>query len=235
MTRLLPLFIVLLLLSCDRQPAVVAGPDLLSGTVAGIADGDTFTLRTGSSGEIRVRLNQIDAPEKGQAWSQNSKRQLGTLLEAGPVRVKVEGKDRYGRTLGRVYAGKVDVNLEMVEAGCAWAYTKYMRDGSFKSAEIRARDAGRGLWSMPARQTTAPWTYRAERRDAGSPQQTTPIQRAPIQTALAAPGFSCGQKRLCRQMTSCEEATFHLQQCGLRSIDGDGDGVPCEQICRGRS
>jgi hypothetical protein len=44
--------------------------------------------------------------------------------------------------------------------------------------------------------------------------------------------FSCGGKKYCRDMTSCEEAKFHLQECGLTRLDGDGDGVPCEAICR---
>jgi hypothetical protein len=32
-------------------------------------------------------------------------------------------------------------------------------------------------------------------------------------------------------MTSCEEARFHLKQCDVSTLDGDGDGEPCEEIC----
>lgn len=42
----------------------------------------------------------------------------------------------------------------------------------------------------------------------------------------------CGQKTACSQMRSCAEAQFHLTQCSLTSLDGDGDGVPCEALCR---
>lgn len=42
--------------------------------------------------------------------------------------------------------------------------------------------------------------------------------------------FSCG-KRTCGQMTSCAEAKYHLNQCGVRKLDRDGDGVPCESLC----
>ncbi|MFC7739092.1 excalibur calcium-binding domain-containing protein [Roseomonas sp. GCM10028921] len=45
-------------------------------------------------------------------------------------------------------------------------------------------------------------------------------------------GFSCGPKRYCREMTNCAEARFYLNQCGVSRLDGDGDGVPCESICR---
>lgn len=50
----------------------------------------------------------------------------------------------------------------------------------------------------------------------------------------SAPTFSgkCGSKRYCTQMTSCAEARFYLKQCGLRKLDKDGDGVPCESLCR---
>jgi hypothetical protein len=44
--------------------------------------------------------------------------------------------------------------------------------------------------------------------------------------------FACGAKLTCREMTSCDEAMFHLQRCGLRRLDADGDGVPCEGLCR---
>lgn len=43
--------------------------------------------------------------------------------------------------------------------------------------------------------------------------------------------YSCSGKTKCAQMDSCEEAYFYLRQCGVRRLDGDGDGVPCESIC----
>ena len=44
--------------------------------------------------------------------------------------------------------------------------------------------------------------------------------------------FHCGTKRYCKHMESCEEAMFHLNQCGTKSLDRDKDGVPCEKICK---
>lgn len=43
-------------------------------------------------------------------------------------------------------------------------------------------------------------------------------------------GLSCGSKRKCGQMDSCEEAYHYLNECGVGRLDGDGDGVPCESI-----
>lgn len=41
-------------------------------------------------------------------------------------------------------------------------------------------------------------------------------------------------KRTCSKMESCEEARFYLTQCGVRSLDRDNEGVPCESICGGK-
>lgn len=46
--------------------------------------------------------------------------------------------------------------------------------------------------------------------------------------------FACGGKRTCGQMTSCAEARFHLETCGVKSLDGDRDGRPCNALCRTR-
>ena len=43
----------------------------------------------------------------------------------------------------------------------------------------------------------------------------------------------CDGRTRCTQMTSCEEATFFLRNCPNVKMDGDGDGIPCEdQWCR---
>jgi len=44
--------------------------------------------------------------------------------------------------------------------------------------------------------------------------------------------YSCEGKVHCSQMTSCEEAKFYLRNCPDTKIDGDGDGIPCEdRLC----
>ncbi len=42
----------------------------------------------------------------------------------------------------------------------------------------------------------------------------------------------CKEKRYCKQMTSCEEAMFYFKECGLKKLDKDGDGKPCENVCK---
>ncbi len=42
----------------------------------------------------------------------------------------------------------------------------------------------------------------------------------------------CGEKKYCKQMTSCKEAMFYFQECGLKKLDKDKDGTPCENVCK---
>ncbi|MEZ6933416.1 excalibur calcium-binding domain-containing protein [Aeromonas sp. S19(2024)] len=39
----------------------------------------------------------------------------------------------------------------------------------------------------------------------------------------------CDGRQHCSQMTSCEEATWFLQNCPNTKMDGEGDGIPCER------
>jgi endonuclease G, mitochondrial len=65
---------------------------------------------------------------------------------------------------------------------------------------------------------------------AGSaPSEPSPVVRTEPTSRTTA---ECGSKRTCKEMSSCVEATHYLKNCGLSRLDGDGDGVPCEALCR---
>jgi len=76
------------------------------------------------------------------------------------VEIRATGKDRYGRTLARVFVDGTDVILAMVKAGMAWRFDKYSKDGAFQTAQEEARAARRGLWAAPA--PVAPWERRKQ-------------------------------------------------------------------------
>ena len=141
------------------------------------------------------------------------------------MEVKQEDRDHYGRIVGRVYTEGLDVNAEQIKRGMAWIYRKYNRDRSLLALEQEARGAKRGLWIDP--NPVPPWEYRHGSK-AGSVRRSTPEH---VQTKTIGSG-QCAGKRYCNEMASCEEARFYLTQCGLTRLDSDGDGVPCESLCR---
>jgi endonuclease YncB( thermonuclease family) len=214
----------------------------LVGKVVAVTDGDTIKVLTPKRVLIKVRLVEIDAPEKGQPWGKRSKEALSDLVFSRDVRIVAKGTDRYGRLLGRVYVGSSDVNAELIRQGAAWAYREYLTDRSLLRLESQARSARRGLWSLPASETLPPWEWRKGERQGNASAVVQSQRLAPIPFLSAAGNppresaapIRCGAKRYCREMTSCDEARFYLRQCGLRSIDGDGDGRPCEKICSAR-
>lgn len=40
--------------------------------------------------------------------------------------------------------------------------------------------------------------------------------------------YKCDGRTRCTQMTSCEEAKFFINNCPNTKMDGDKDGIPCE-------
>ena len=107
--------------------------------VVGISDGDTFTCLTANLKPIKVRLAEIDAPEKAQPFGKKSRQMLGSLIHKRHV------------TLATVYDRQgQNINLIMVQQGMAWAYRQYLQDVAYLQAEQTAREHRRGLWRDPS-------------------------------------------------------------------------------------
>lgn len=134
----------------------------IEGKVVGITDGDTITLLDGGKRQHKIRLHQIDAPEKKQDYGMRSKQSLSDLVFGRTVSVEVVDIDRYGREVGKIWAGPVDANLEQVKRGMAWVYAKYARDPRYYDAEASARRAKVGLWAQP--NPVPPWEFRKRNR-----------------------------------------------------------------------
>jgi cold shock CspA family protein len=65
-----------------------------------------------------------------------------------------------------------------------------------------------------------------------SQSQSQPLAREPQKepiTGGAAQRFSCDGRTHCSQMTSCSEAAYFLKNCPDTKMDGNNDGIPCEQ------
>ena len=222
MMRLIALVFLLCILS-------TAHAETLAGRVVGVHDGDTLTLLDAQKRQTKVRLAEIDTPESKQPYGSRSKQALSDLVFGKTVQVEIRDVDRYGRTVGRVSVGSTDVNAAMVASGAAWVYRQYSRDPELLRLEAEARAAQRGLWGLPEAQRVPPWEWRRAQREGKAASGASP---APARPATTGSGFSCDQRKTCGQMASCAEAEYHLLQCRNSRLDRDGDGVPCETICR---
>ena len=134
--------------------------DTLTSQVIRVADGDTVTVLDYGKTQHKIRLQGIDAPERGQPYGKASGKRLSGLVDGRFVVVEYEKRDRYGRVVGKVLLSGEDVNLRQIEAGLTWHYKKYEREQSvedrmmYASAEVEAREA----------KPVAPWEWRKAKR-----------------------------------------------------------------------
>ena len=198
---------------------VPAAAETLLGRVVSVQDGDTLTVRVAGQ-RVKVRLAGIDAPERNQPFGEQSRQSLSRMALNRTASVAVRKIDDYGRTIGVVTVAGLNVEAEQVRRGLAWVYRQYRHDPQLLALEAEAKAARRGLWADA--NPKPPWDW----RHSGQSQQAS---------ERSAPGVftgRCGTKRICKEMTSCEEARFYLTECGLSRLDRDQDGVPCEALCR---
>ena len=183
-------------------------------TVVSIGDGDTIRVSEGSR-RITVRLACIDAPETSQRpWGAKSTALLRQLTPIGSqVALRIQTTDRYGRTVAELLNRQGNVNQQMVRAGQAFAYRKYLRQcdaDKYLQLEGEAKRQGIGVWSVGPSGITRPWDYRRGRR--------------------SNPSSSGGSRRYrCKEIGSWNRAQELLAQ-GHGYLDGDGDGEACESL-----
>ena len=120
----------------------------ISGRVVAVVDGDSITVLAGGK-SYKVRLAEIDAPEKGQAYYRESKKYLSGLVFGKEVSVANIVKDKYGRDIGDVTRSDgLRVSREMVRRGYAWWYEYFYPDDiELKELQNNARKGKLDLWA----------------------------------------------------------------------------------------
>lgn len=139
----------------------------IQGKVIRVLDGDTIEVKTLPAKivvyevPIRVRLINIDAPEKKQPFGRWSRNQLKALLAGQSVTVSYTQTDRYGRIVGRVFTTNgTEASRFMVQSGAAWVYERYNTDKSLPALQREAQEQKRGLWADT--NPVPPWEWRHE-------------------------------------------------------------------------
>jgi micrococcal nuclease len=126
--------------------------------VVAITDGDTIKVRCPDEPQAVIRLAEIDAPEKAQAFGDRSRQHLAALCFQQQATVTPVTRDRYGRTVAHVTCQQLDASTAQVRAGMAWVFDRYVKNVSLYKLQDEARSAKSGLWADPS--PVAPWDWR---------------------------------------------------------------------------
>lgn len=212
--------------------------------VASVTDGDTLKISINGNTET-IRLIGMDTPETVdprttvQCFGKEASNKAKEMLEGKKVKIESDvtqgDKDKYDRLLRYIYLEDgTSFNKFMIAEGYAHEYTyniPYKYQEEFKKAEKDARDSGKGLWATNtcSGDTTKPATTSTP-TDTNTQSSSAPTPTA--DTTQNNSGYTCSGKRTCGEMTSCAEARFYLNTCGVSRLDGDKDGTPCETICK---
>ena len=141
-----------------------AAETIFTGKVIKIVDGDTYDILLNNNITKRIRMEGIDAPERGMAFYKSAKDYLGALCFGQVLRVEQTSNDRYGRTVAKSFLSNGhELSLQMVEAGYAWHFKKYSTDAQLANAELKARENHLGLWADE--NPVAPWDNRKMKRN----------------------------------------------------------------------
>lgn len=132
-----------------------------TGKVIKVTDGDTIVVLTKEKKQVKIRLEAIDCPESKQAFGNKAKQAVSELCFKKEVTIIKSGEDRYGRTLGFVVVGNVNVNKELLKRGLAWHYKYFNKDEELAELEATARKNKVGLWSES--NPIAPWDFRRKK------------------------------------------------------------------------
>lgn len=145
--------------------------------VVKISDGDTIGIVKDNK-TIKIRIAEIDCPEKGQPYGNNAKQFTAKLVFDQRVQIKViKEHDQYGRVVAEVIlADGRNLGHELVKAGLAWHYKQFSKSIELENLENDARINKRGLWQDA--NPEPPWEYRKKeherRRISGDGKRKSP-------------------------------------------------------------
>ena len=138
-------------------------PDVINAKVIKIVDGDTIYLGHKKYGKIKVRLAEIDTPERDQPHGKIATAVLKKMILKKSVELQKVTIDKYKRVVGTIYLNNLEINYFLVRNGFAWCYDKYYYREKIKKAENQARSEKIGLWSSK-KKAIAPWNWRKNKK-----------------------------------------------------------------------
>ena len=154
------MLVALVILLGAMVPVAAQAPAGLEALVVRVVDGDTIHVRVNGRVE-KVRYIGMNTPElhhptrREEPGGRQAHAANRRLVEGKRVRLDldVQSRDRYGRLLAYVWIGDTMVNAELIRLGYAQVMTvppNVRHQALFLQLQRDAREAGRGLWGLPA-------------------------------------------------------------------------------------
>ena len=220
-----------------------------------VIDGDTLTFNDART----VRLLQIDTPElkEGECYAKEAKAELESLLTIVPIqsngitkelrtfnRIQLERdpvslrKDTYGRELGYVIIGRININLELVRRGAASPYFYDGQKGKYSreliSAVNKAKAERLGVWGI----CPAAVLDLTEAFSSGDVEADV-VENGVGETLVLSGGANCDSNYAgcipiyppdldCPDIRALGLAPIHRIAGDPHKLDRDNDGVGCE-------
>jgi len=197
-------------------------------SVVKVYDGDTVTL----SDKTRLRLIQIDTPElaEGECYADKSRLALASLLRSQTITFEVDAQldkvDMYGRKLGYLFAGKVNVNLRLVEIGAATPYFYNGQQGAYSkkllNAAKSAQARGLGLWKECPGTKLTPYSELQTVSDSTTHRSSACDSNYAGCIPVFPPDLNCSQ------IKAMGLAPVRVLGRDVHKLDGDGDSYGCD-------
>ena len=120
---------------------------MLTGKVIGVKDGDTVEVLDDQKKTTILRLAEVDCPEKQQPYGKAAKQFTSKAIYRKTINYIVANKDRYGRSVAKIYYKNKYLSAELIKDGMGWHYKKYSRSRELDQLEQKARAQKIGLWA----------------------------------------------------------------------------------------
>jgi endonuclease YncB( thermonuclease family) len=146
--------------------------------VISVLDGDTIEVLKDRK-PLRIRLYGIDAPEHDQDFGKKAKQFTARNVSGKIVEIVPVDRDRYDRTVAKVYVDGKYLNQMIISEGLAWHYKFFApKEKDLADAEKEARSARKGMWSHP--NPVPPWDFKRRKESSNGPLHRLSVASASL-------------------------------------------------------
>ena len=127
-----------------------------------VKDGDTVVVLLEGNIQKTLRLAEVDCPESGQPFGKNAKQFTSDKVFGKEITFEETSKDRYGRSIAKIYYSNKYLSREIIRAGLGWWYYKYSNNKALGKLQEKAQEKKLGLWQD--KNAISPWEFRKNKR-----------------------------------------------------------------------